>query len=154
MKVKKTYVETEEVEVQETDKGKELSQLVHRFLENRENVGVDSLSFLVESHDTHDIFYTVQFNEDDGVTPTVRDVFLSANIIDYTDQRNLFIEAEEGHMDNFSFAHKLFKQLEEKPCFLTDNLMDKGFMDYYSNGFASSETTDFEARIALCKQSQ
>lgn len=151
IKLKKTSIATEEIDLTSAPEGKELRKLVKYFTSGKLD-DVNELVYLVEQNDDHDVLYTVQFNLDDSSEEEVyRDIYLSCRILDYTIPGNLLIEVEEGHIDNYGdIAGELFEQLEKMPCATMFELTHRfNFVDYVSNGFSASLRTKFEAEIKL-----
>lgn len=153
MIIKKTHVQLEKLRPKISEDGKQLRNIVNNFRSGIGDIDLNTLVFLVESHDTHDIFYSVSFSSQEEVDHTFRDIFIGCHIIDYTDQENLFIEVESEHEANYSFADELYKQLEHKPCTTLFEITHKqGFKDYYSNGFRAADRTRFKAEIKLLNE--
>lgn len=147
MKIKKTYIAYDEIDIPVAEDGKDLRKIVKQFIDGEVD-DLNSLLYLVERNEDYDVFYGVQFNLDDTNPKEVyRDIYISSNIIDYTSKDNLLIEIEDEHMGNFDFAHELFKQLESRPCVSLYSIVRDGGFDYViRRGFSR---TSFEAEIKL-----
>lgn len=147
MIIKRTYIQTDEISLPINEDGKNLRLITDDFLSGKVD-DLDSLIYMVEQYDTHDVLYGIQFNLDDhNPNEVFRDVYISSNIIDYTSADNLFIEMEDEHMGNIEFANELFEQLERMPCVSLYSIINGcGFTHITRRGF---DHTEFEAGIKL-----
>lgn len=143
-----TRVAKEAVEVPQTMFGKNLSIVVEAF-RNQKKSKLKTLFFLVKQVETHATFYSVSFNVDASNGDTIYyDIFLGCYVLDYTQVSNRLIEMENDHEANYP-ADELYKQLESKPCFFLDDLIEHGYIFFCSDGFPASETTRFKEYVEL-----
>lgn len=147
MKIKRTYIAFEEVELKLED-GSKLREIAKDFQDGKID-DVNSLMYLVERNADHDVFYGVQFNLDDTNPKEVfRDIYISSHVIDYTRPNNELIEIEDDVSGNFSkeFVETLFTQLENKPCVSLYSLEKAGFDYIGRRGFSR---TNFHPEVKL-----
>ncbi len=149
MKIKKTYIAYDVIDIPIEEDGKNLRGIVNQFL-NGEVDDLNTLVYLVERNEDYDVFYGIHFNLDETNSEEIyRDIYISANVIDYTIDRNIFIEIEEEHIESLDrkFVDKLFEQLESRPCTSLFSIVDKNGFKHITRRWFSE--TRFGAEIKL-----
>lgn len=147
--LKQVELVKKDVTIEETSLGVNIYQTFKEFVGRKNVSSLPTLSFLVKETDKYAVFYNVEFNifEECSVDwdhsvkeEPFHDVFFSCRVLDYGQMGNKLIETESAHFNEFSGKEleQLLTSLSKKPCFLFQDLLKAGYVDFYSNGFDAS----------------
>lgn len=145
--LKKTKIIKEDVDVKEHNLKQPLVKTVQDY-QGGKIEAPNQMCFLIKDEDTHATFYCLSFLDD---VTGYKDVFIGSRVLDYTQVENRLIEIEEIHIDDLpkEIVLKFFEQIQDKPCYLMDDLIASGFTDFYSNGFDAANTTKHQETIMV-----